>query len=176
MSPLLFYCEEKVLFPKAYETKFGVAEANIVAHKIARHYKIPLREVYWTSGSRKPRCHGQYAITLNRDYNTAGTLCHELAHAFEFKKTGTSRHGNKLMRIIKRFIVYGEKHAWWHDEILKRLAPKPAKPEPTKEELRALRVEKVRVKIQHYEKKVKMYEHKLSRAQKSLTMLQKRSL
>ena len=172
MSNLVFYRMEKGWFGDSI--KFGsVKEAELVAWKLVRHFKLPLQSIDWTSGRNYGRAYGMSRIRLNVDMNTTGLLCHELGHILEVKRFGSTSHHKRLRRCIGRLVRYGTKMGWWRDEVVRRLSPKPVKPMPTKAELRQVRIELVSAKIKRYEGKVGMYERKLGRARRSLMMLKK---
>lgn len=173
MTYLVYYQEEKVEFKEAFEKKFNsTEEAEIVLKKLIRHYKLREPSISWTSGRNHAHA-GRWNITLHRDHNNFGFLCHELGHTFTGQKFNDVGHNKKHKKAMKRFIAYCSKKEWFTTELSRRLAPKAPKSEPTKLEVKAKELIKQQEKIIRYEKKVLFYSRKLSKAKKSYSLRMK---
>jgi hypothetical protein len=179
MARLIYYHKEKVeWFPEAYNKELNIEKAEIVFRKLCKHFKLDGygRQVNlsWSSGNRHPQAFGTSAIQLNSDWNNFGVLCHEIAHIREKKRYGDTGHTKRHRRIMKIIINYCKRKNWFEEELNRRLAPKPIKAEPSKQELEQQKIAKIEMKVKRYTSKVKMYEKKLVRTKKKLIRLQKR--
>jgi predicted RNase H-like nuclease (RuvC/YqgF family) len=77
---------------------------------------------------------------------------------------------------MKKVVSYCKRKEWFEQELERRTAPKPIKPEPTKQEIQQEKIAKAERKIKRYETKVKMYQKKLGKTKRSLSMLKKRHI
>ena len=177
MTRLVYYMKERQDFKNAFEKKMSINEAEIVFAKLVKHYKFGRSvTLTWTSGSRHPKafCGIFSRIVLNIDCNSFGVLCHELAHIKYYKKFRKGGHNKRHFKIMKGMIAYCERKNWFEDELKRRLAPKPIKPEPTKDELQQQKIAKAEVKVKRYKMKIKMYQKKLIKTERILIRLRKR--
>jgi hypothetical protein len=177
MTNLVYYKNEEEIFKTAFEKKMSINEADIVFLKLVKHFKLGQVYLAWTSGSRKPKAsYYPRKVLLNKDWNTFGVLCHELAHIKQMVKgnAGHTWHNKKHLKIMKGMIVYCERKNYFEAELKRRLTPKQPKAEPTQQEFQQQKIVKIEVKIKRYEMKIKMYGKKLSKAKRHLIRLQKR--
>jgi len=177
MTNLIYYRNEKIVFKTAFEKKMSVDEAEIVFSKLVRHFKLGQVYLNWTSGRNHPRASKfPRRVTFNVDWNNFGVLCHEVAHIKQIVKgnEGHNWHNKKHLRFMKGMIAYCERKNYFVDELQRRLAPKPQKPELTKVELQQREITKTEAKIKKYETKIKRYQRKLAKTNKKLVRLKKR--
>lgn len=178
MANLVYYRDEKVVFKDAFEKQIGITDAEIILAKLIRHYKLPkLAYLDWTSGRNHPHADGSH-ITLNRDWNNVGVLCHELAHHYQknnfkmrmyYRNLGFNRwHDKKHHRIMKSMINYCRKKNWFEAEIDRRTSVKLPKPEPTEQEVRLKLIARLEMNCKRYQTKIKMYGTKLRKAEKKI--------
>lgn len=175
MANLVYYKAEKITFKTAFEKQLTIAEAEIIFKKLVRHFKLGQVYLSWTSGRNHPRANGS-RVLLNTDWNNFGVLCHELAHTKQIVKgnQGHNWHNKRHQRFMRSMIAYCARKNWFAEELNKRTAPKPINPEPTKDELKQLKIIKAEEKIKKYLEKIKMWQKKLSKVNRSLAMLKKR--
>ena len=176
MARLVFYSKERTdWFPDAYnKTLKNWQQAEIVVEKLIRHFKAGSVRVDWTSGNRNPKAFGYYRILLNYNHINFGVICHEVAHIIEVRKSGHSRHNKRFKKVMKKVVNYCKRKVWFEQELIRRTAPKPVKPEPTKEELKTELILRLENNCKRYQTKLKLYSHKLKKTQKKILRLQKR--
>lgn len=176
MASLIYYKVEKVEFTKAFQRELEVSEAEIIFKKLLRHFKLRPVGLKWTSGRNHPSC-SSWRIVLNVDYNNYGTLCHEIAHLYQFQypkyRGNGTFHNKKHKRVMARMVRYCEKRNWFEDELKRRLAFKEPKPEPTKEELKLKTIVRLENNCKRYQTKIKLYSNKLEKAQKQIVKLKR---
>lgn len=176
MAHLIYYSNEKEVFKTAFEKKMSQVRAVIVFEKLCRHFKLGQPYLVWTSGRNHPRASNcPRKVTLNVDCNSFGILCHELAHIKQMVKgnKGHTWHNKKHMRFMKSMIAYCEKKNYFETELERRLAPKPVKPEPTKDELKAKMIARLENNCRRYQTKIQLYNNKLRKTQKKILRLKK---
>lgn len=180
MAQLLYYQQEREQFPEEHSRHLKDAEAEIIFKKLCRHFKLGNAKLIFDNRGN----HGGYNwgkgwhIQINHSPNLLDFL-HEMAHIFHCRyrrKQGEHYHNKKFNRVVKRFVNYCRKKNYWQEEIIKRTAPKPPKPEPTKEEIRMRKTKKVREKFKRYESKIKLYTTKLNKAKRSLAALERNDI
>ena len=176
MANLVYYRNEEVEFEEAFKKSMSVEEAKIVYKKLLKHFKLSPVRLEWTSGRIKPKC-CSWRVLLNVSWNTFGVLCHEVGHLYQFQypkyKGNGTWHNKKHKKIMTRMIRYCEKKNYWKEEFERRLAPKPVKPEPTKQELRLKVIERLESNCKRYQTKLKLYSNKLKKAQKKIVRLKR---
>lgn len=172
MSARKFYTTERVEFRTEFDMKLDSVKARIMFDKLARHFKICQTLVFRNMGGGN--CSRWY-IKVGYDTNV-GTLCHEVAHAVQFKKYGKFKHNKKLARILSRVIKYCQKHNYWNDELTRRLTPKPVKV-ITDNERKVKLIQNKQEKLVRYEKRLKyftrLYSRKIASVKRSVAMLTK---
>lgn len=169
---LKFYKDENELYAEAYDKKLSSREIGIIFEKLKRHYKLDvwLRHNAIRNGHFRGYC-------IDVPHNTSfGLLCHEVAHAIDYKKRGKSKHDKKLMRILGNVINYCKNKDWWQEELDRRTEIK-IKPQPTKEEIQKAKLEKKKLDLVRYRKKLnyytKLYSNKIKKANRSIAMLER---
>jgi len=176
MADLVYYRTEHIEFIKYYDNKLPnprYKSIRIVIEKLYKHFKLGIPNLQFTSGWR----HSKWSpsrIVINIDHASFGLVAHEVGHALAYKKFGTNvGHTKKHRSQMIRILAYLQKKKFFNDELTKRLATKPEKLKPTKDQERDQRINKAKEKILRYKKKLRLYTRKLSRAKRSLSMLQK---
>lgn len=178
MTYLKYYTEEHQEFPEAFNKKFSSPiDTEFVARKLVRHFKLRNVSINWTSGRNHANA-GWMRITLNRDMNSYGLLCHELGHIYTLQyedklyKSGEKHkwHNKKHKKVMKRMILYCQKKNWFEEELARKNAPRPQKPEPTIQEIKAKELLRVQERIVRYEKKILFYQRKLAKAKRSYSI------
>jgi len=147
-----------------------------IVDKICRHFKLGKYNLRFR-GENGGATIWTFSKHIRFSHNPSFVLiCHELCHALCRRRYENSkiRHGCKKWETqMKRLIGYCKAKNFWKEEIEKWSIPKPTKPEPTKDELRTLKIEKAKSNIVRYEKKIKMYQRKISKAKRSISMLER---
>jgi hypothetical protein len=174
---LAYYRKEHDEFPDHYALKLSWDECVIVHHKLCTHYKLPIILYYRGRVCGNARSNG--VITLGRSGMSVGVLCHEVAHLLAYRKYHEMRHNKRMYRVMRGVMNYAKKKGYWKDELERRTAPKPVKPEPTKDELRQKAITKRKDELLRYEKRLgyytKLYTNKMKKARRSLMMLERAS-
>jgi len=179
------YYQEDTKYAEFYSRKIALDDLQFISDKVAKHFKLrkPIISVYGYRISRAFKF-GTY-IKLSRTYGlNFGTLCHELNHfvcwneelnkKFSQHPIDRIRHGTKKWnRNLQKLLRYCKKKNFWQDEIARRNAPKPPKPEPTKEDITAKKLRQLEANCKRYQTKLKLYGNKLKKAQKKIARLQK---
>lgn len=171
MANLVYYKTERKVFKDAFSKELSVQTAEMVYKKLCKHYKIPPTGIEWTSGRNHP--HAGFGITLNRDWNNFGILSHEFAHHLGRRRLGFDGHNKKHWRTMKKVINYCRRKKWWEGEFERRTAPKPDKPEPTKEALRQKKIEKLEQSTKRCLSKIKRYENLIKKNNRRMAHLKK---
>ena len=175
MAHLKYYQIEQIEFASEF-AKYVPSPRDqsiyLVVKKLYKHFKLGYPNLEITSGNRYSRC-GSTRIVINRDSANYGTIAHEVAHALDLKKNGHGGrwHDKKHKRQMKIILNYLKRKNYFEEEIIRRVTPKPPKPEPTKVEVRDNKIELAQQKVLRYEKIVRMYTKKLQKSRKSLNML-----
>ena len=180
MANLLFYHVERLKQDDCYKVNLTHEEARIVFDKLRRHYKVRV-SLYWRPRMRGGGSyHGGYNPTISLPAGKGTNfrvLCHEMAHALEKQKHGSTKHRKRLLRIIGRVCDYCRKHEFWQAELRKRTEPRVPAPDPTPDEERATKLQQLRLKVLGYEHKLqrtnKLYQGKLQRARRRIAALER---
>jgi hypothetical protein len=170
MANLIYYMIERKEFAEAFDKKLTSSkEAIIIINKLLRHFKLNLVQIYFTSGRNHSNAR-KWKITINFENCDFGTICHEVAHVYQFQKLMNSGyenwHNKEHKKLMKRMINYCKKRDWFSQELDRRTTIK-IKPEASKEEIRANELIKLQQKIIKYEKKILFFQRKLSKAKRS---------
>lgn len=81
MAWLKYYEEERERYPEEHVAKLTTHEAEVAIRKLARHFKVRIDSVSFTSGNRSSHASGN-RIVLNVDYLNWLTVIHEFAHCW----------------------------------------------------------------------------------------------
>ena len=154
MANLVYYSKEKVEFKEAFTRELSTETAEIIYKKLCKHFKLRRVALRWTSGRNHPKC-SSWRVLLNVSWNNFGVLCHELAHLYTHQRLSGWGHNKKHWRVMKRMIRYCENKNWFKEELERRTAPKQPKPEPTKEEIRLKKIERLEQGIKRHKTKIK---------------------
>ena len=156
MTYLKFYQKERELFPNEAKIIFDSQEEIVkVTNKLCRHFGLPKLRVEFVKNKFGASYSGFGYVRFPFNVNhkaSALFICHEVAHHYEHKKYGKSKHTKKLLKIIERMIKYCRKNNFWKDEFAKVKIPKP---EPTKQELNQKKLVKVQSHIKRLETQIK---------------------
>lgn len=111
MANLKYYADEDARYPEL-RGKLTTKEAEIAIRKLARHFKVPMPRIRFTSGCRHSRAN-RYRVTLNVA-SPWRTLFHEFAHTMhDFKgRNGENWHGRSHRKLMARISRYGMKLGW----------------------------------------------------------------
>ena len=107
-----YYFEEKHRFNIEEQIKIEDHTAELIARKIARHFKFTLNKIrfYGNGGGRASYWHD--SVTLPHNPSVV-MIAHELAHLHNSEKYGNGKHNKRLATTVKRFIEYGHKMKYW---------------------------------------------------------------
>jgi len=169
MSHLKYYKDEREEFKEAFEKLIVGKRADLVFKKLSKHFKLENVDLEWTSGRNYAKG-SRWRIKLNSDWSSYGVMCHELAHTDNIRNGIGAVHNKKHWKVMKRMINYCSKKNWFEDEIERRLAPKPKKIEPSKEEIKAKEIIRLQENIIRYEKKILYWNKKLNKARKKYNL------
>ena len=177
MTNLIYYRDEKKEFQEEFKKELPSLEAvRIVVCKLQKHFKLGDVDLDFTSGRNHSHA-SRWHITINVGQTNFGVICHELAHVFQAQKleheSGDKWHTKKHKRIMKRMLAYCRKKNWFEVELDRRLAEKPIKPEPTKEEQRVHRIRQLEIRKQSYERKIKLSENKIKKLNRQISALKR---
>lgn len=174
MSFKLHTFAECKMFKEAREVDLTNDQAELMVKKLAKHFKLPIRNVYFRKcvTSTAYKFGGQIKFWHNPD---ARIVCHEVCHFLCWKKFDSKvRHGTKKWcRQMTILTNYVKKKNYWKQEFERRLAPKPVKPLPTKEELTLKLVARLESNCKRYQTKLKLYGNKLKKAEKKIARLKR---
>jgi len=130
--------------------------AKLMVKKLAKHFKLPIRYVYFRQcvTSTAYRWGGQIKLWHNPDVRI---ICHEVCHFLCWKKFDKKvQHGSKKWYSqMKILINYVKKKNYWKEEFERRTTPKQAKPEPTPKEIRLKKIERLEAGIKRHQTKIK---------------------
>lgn len=150
------YRKENSKWKEEGEMKIPNEQAEIMTFKLAKHFKLPIRYVYFRQGrtSTAYQFGGRIKFWNNPSIRT---ICHEVCHFYCHKKFDKKvQHGSKKwLSQMKILINYAKRKNYWKEELERRTAPKPIKPEPTKEEIRLKKIERLEAGIKRHQTKIK---------------------
>jgi hypothetical protein len=112
---LKFYEKERELFPTEFNLKISQHDVIKIGRKLSRHFKFTEPDFYFRGSvdsgtamlSSTPRL-----IRLGMDPSW-GMFLHELSHVYNKEKYNNSHHNKRLMKTLKRFILYCQKKDFW---------------------------------------------------------------
>lgn len=176
----MYYRNERAEFQEEFKRELPNWDATvIVIKKILKHYKLGTPSIYCTSGRNHSNA-GKWKITINAGQMNFAVICHELAHTYQdvkgYREKGENWHNKRHKRIMKRMLDYCKKKNWFEEEINRRLAPRPVKPEPTKDELNQKLIARLEDNCKRYQTKLKLYSGKLKKTQKRIERMKKRTI
>ena len=177
MAHLIYYRQEYELFKEEHEKNLNsTEECRIVIKKLLRHFKLGEPRISFTSG-RNHSCAGRWEITINTNQMNFAVLCHELAHVYQAKrdgfKSGDKWHTKRHRRIMKRILNYCQKKGWFESELKRRIEPKPEKPEPTKDELRQKKIQRLEQSTKKCLSKIKRYQNSIKKNHRRIGSLKR---
>lgn len=148
---------------------------EIIFEKLKKHFKLRYRLEFRKLRGYLGRCFS-YGRIVVRPNGSVETLCHEIAHAIDFKRHGYHKymrcHSKRHVRLCRMVENYCIKKNYWQDEIRRRTTVIP-KPVPTAQEIRQQRIAKRKADLLRYERKLSFYSHKITKAKRSIAMLEK---
>ena len=105
---LAFYQQEHQLFSETYEIKVSDKDAKKIVKKLLRHFGTSRKAKAWEVRFFGNHQSGSCGWNIRLSHNPSiGLICHEVAHTFHL------RHDKKLLRYIKRMIIYCQKNSYW---------------------------------------------------------------
>ena len=106
---LKFYEEEHKIFSEAYDKKLDEDGIYKIFKKLRRHYKLYLSINYNDTYT------GHFRINNVEMPKKAsfGLLCHEIAHAIDYKRRRITKHDKKMLRVMIRVTNYCKKKNYW---------------------------------------------------------------
>lgn len=160
-------------FSEVKEVKLSDVQAEMMVMKLAKHFKLSIRYVEFYNYRTALAYKWERKIRLwhNPDVRI---ICHEVCHFLCWSKFPDKqvRHGTKRWyRQLSILTNYAKKKNYWKEEFERRTAPKPVKPEPTKQELRLVVIERLEGNCNRYHTKLKLYSNKLKKAEKKINRL-----
>jgi hypothetical protein len=161
-----------------FQKKVSEYQACFIVKKLEKHFKlggiwVRFYSNDWDSG-RASRC--RYSIRLCRN-PSLGVICHEVNHFLCWKIERTKqcediRHGTKKWnRNLQKIFKYCAKKNFWQEEMDRKTAPKPAKPEPTDNELRMQKIQKLEDRKASYERRIKLSENRIKKLNRQIAGL-----
>jgi len=185
MANLVYYKKERAdaFIQEVCAKHLTPEEARIVLKKIKKHYKMDRLGFSINNRKRGGACYHQSFdliggwIEVSQPINM-GTLCHEFAHALHHKKypNAKSDHNKKHWKLMKGVMAYCKKKNYWQEELQKRLAPTPLKPEPTKEELKLAKIERTKTNLKKANSKLKFWSNKVRKYQKRIRLMERKAI
>lgn len=176
MARLVYYRKEKEDFQEAYGKELSVEEAEIIYKKLCRHFKLRVVRLEWTSGRNHACCNG-WRVMLNRDWNNFGVLCHEVGHLYQFQfpkfRGNGTWHNKKHNKVMKRMVNYCEKKDWFESELKRRTEPKKPKPEPSKDEVRRKKIQRLEESTKRCISRIKRYENLMKKNNRKIAGLKR---
>ena len=175
---LVYYKKENVTFAEQFSKKLDSEEATIILKKMKMHYKLIWLRFGFTNRIRVAgKCFEQQYIQL-KPTTSIGVICHEIAHALYYRKYGKTGHSHnkKHWRLMKGVMAYCKKKNYWQEELQKRLAPKPIKPESTKEELKLAKIERTKTNLKKANSKLKFWSNKVRKYQKRIRLMERKAI
>lgn len=117
MPYLKFYSVENQVFNKESCYFFTDNHALKICKKITRHFKFKIGKIRFRklNSSYGRATYDNSSITFMHGPSIL-TICHELAHLYQYQKIGKSYHGKQLLSIIRRMLAYCESKGWWISE------------------------------------------------------------
>jgi len=177
MANLVYYKNENEEFKEAFGKVMTRQETEMVYLKLCRHFKLRKVSIEWTSGRNHPCCNA-WRICFNLDWNNFGVFCHELAHLYQFqypkyRGDGNRFHNKKHRRIMKRMVNYCQNKNWFEIELKRRTEPKPEKPEPSKDELRQIKIKRFEQSTKKCLSKIKRYQNLIKKNNRRIVHLKR---
>jgi len=150
------YDKENSKFKDEKDFKVSNEVAQMIVKKLAKHFKLPIRYVYFRQGrtSTAYKWGREIKFWNNQDVKT---ICHEVCHFLCWKKFDKKvQHGSKRwLSQMKIIINYCKRKNYWKEELERRTKPKELKPEPTPRELRLKKIERFEAGIKRHQTKIK---------------------
>lgn len=176
MAHLKYYAKEREEFRAEFDNMICYDDLVIITKKLYKHFKLTNVNLETTSGRNYSRAN-RYRIKINTDDMSFGTVCHELAHVYQLQilnyKHGDRFHDKKHRKVMTRMLNYCKKKNYWKEELDRKFAIKPMKPEPTKEEVKIKKILQLENNIKRYQTKLKLYSNKLRKAEKRLKRIKR---
>ena len=170
MANLVYYSKEKEEFKEAFEKKLEINSAEMIYKKLCRHWKISPTTVQWTSGRNHP--HAGWGITLNKDWNNFGVLCHEFAHHYCQRKLSNHGHNKVHWKFMKRMINYCRKKNWFEEELKRRIEPKWIRLK-TDKEIRQDKIKRLEESTKRCISKIKRYQNLIKKNNRKTSALKR---
>jgi hypothetical protein len=105
---LKFYDTENKIFSVSNAILIPESETLKICNKLARHYKFEFNGFKCKKMSKTlgRALFKDMSCVFRPNENALLTICHELAHLWQFDRTNKSRHDKKLLRKIGILLTY----------------------------------------------------------------------
>jgi len=125
MTCLQYYLNERSNFPLEFASNLDFKITDKIVRKLIGHFKIYSHNDWRFTGCKSSHCvtwknTGKGYFKFSRKHTSLGVICHELAHAIDINKRGTSTHSKKHYIIMKRLIKYCRKNKYIKNLIAKQ--------------------------------------------------------
>jgi len=114
---LKFYYIEHQIHAEQYSKKLTQEQCLKIHKKLIRHYDLNVRLEFCRRRGGAFRgfnaIWGRSGIIFMGKEPSFGLLCHEIAHAIDYKKHGHTNHNKRLSRILKSVMAYVKKKNYW---------------------------------------------------------------
>ena len=174
MMEVAGYHEEDEVYSEYYNRKISDSDAEYIANKLGRHFKLGSVYVYFYGYCGSGRAY-RFGRRLRLSHNPSiGLICHEVNHFLcwkiqSMKNLSRIRHGTKKWnRQLQRLLKYCKKKNFWEDELRRKNEPKPVKPEPTKNEIVTMKFLRLQKNLKRYESRIKFYTNKAKKTKRKL--------
>jgi hypothetical protein len=109
-----FYQKENSLFKTEGNIFFTNKHTLIIAKKIARHFGFKLGEISFLKMHRSLGIfhYNDCSITFMNGPSLR-VIVHELAHLWQFRHNGWTRHSKPLLALMRRMFAFAKKKNWW---------------------------------------------------------------
>ena len=123
MAYLQYYEKERLDFPVEFGTFLSKSKANKIIGKLIKYFKITTHPDWKFTGGKSSHCitwknTGKGSFKFSKTHTSIGVICHELAHAIEMERRGTSTHAKKHYKIMCKLIKYCRSKGYGQDDLL----------------------------------------------------------
>jgi hypothetical protein len=114
MTYLLYYQKERAEYPEEFGTNLDIKTADSIIKRLIKRFKITTHNEWRFTGGKSSHCvtwkdTGKGHFKFSKKHTSIGVICHELAHAIDIRRRGSSTHSRKHYKIMKHLIDYCRK-------------------------------------------------------------------
>ncbi len=171
---------ERSNWNKEDKMKVSNEKAKIMVGKLAKHFKLPIIHVEFY-GFRDSGQASSWRKRIRLGNNpSVHIICHEVCHFLCWQKVRQGKlkkhpsHGSKKwlrqLKIVHNYVINKN---YWNEELERRLAPKPKKPQPTQEELRLKKIERFEAGVKRHLTKIKRCQTLIKKNNKRISALKR---